>query len=447
MGTRSNSLVSAAAETGPCPICGGVLVGDAANCSSCGFPTALFPEARAALLAEDEADRAEGSRSSEGLEGGPSGSPGEPEVAEGPGTTLAVEVEETALALQDSLRVAQNLELDATSTAESLATAAMSAARGRLEEARATLARSSASLEPALAQRFDERCMELEEREGLLREDGVAADVAREISRARTAFREGARFEGVSSLRSADEALLELERDWKQLKETLLKIDAFRDVGGRLGLDLATLDARLHRVRLALAEESMVTEDLREASTQASAILVLMHEQVRQTLFERAGRATEQLASTSLEPTSRDRAERHVALLQRHVRAGRFKEAAEEYFLLRKEVPEIVGASTPAPIPSPPETAEAPAPPEGEKGPALAEESAPLPPEPEARSVSEILTEARQLASSLKSRQSDGTDVREAASLLMTATRQLGEGRLADAEATLRRLKDALAPA
>lgn len=434
-----------------CPICDGDLDPSGIRCPHCGFPAALLPEARRALEAEDESERKEISTSAFPPPGGydSSSRPPEEPVPEADGA-LANEVEDLALSLQGNLRVAQSLELDPTGTAEALATAAMSAARGKLEESRRTLHSALEALEPALAHRFDEAASNLEEREGRLREDGVAADVARELSRARTAFREGAKFEAVSALKVAEDELNELERDWKHLKETLLRIDAFRDVGHRLGLDLAIIDARLLRVRGSLADETLSAEDLREAGSQAAATLILVHEQVRQNLLDRALSATEALDRYAFPPGGRARAERRVGSLQRHARAGRFKEASEELFQLRREYPGLLFPPSAEPVPQPP----------GNEGAALPEalpsELIGTPPGPSSsgasvgpsgpgtRPLPEILAEARELAGHLKGRQNEGGDVREAAVLLMSATRQLRQGELEGAEVTLRRLRRSL---
>jgi hypothetical protein len=433
-----------------CPICDGDLDAHGARCPQCGFPSALMPEARQALDAEDESERTEVSTSPSAPPGGydASTSPS-PAPAPEAGGNLANEVEDLALSLQGNLRVAQSLELDPTGTAEALASAAMSAARGNLEDSRRTLLSALETLEPALAQRFEEAIANLEEREGRLREDGVAADVARDLSRARTAFREGAKFEAVSALKVADEELNELERDWKHLKETLLRIDAFRDVGRRLSLDLSAIDARLQRVRGSLADETLTAEDLREAGSQAAATLILVHEQVRQHLLDRALAATEALDRYGFPPGGRARAERRVGSLQRHARAGRFKEASEELFQLRREYPGLLSPAAPAPVPEPPGNGPPPAEephPQGPPGtpasspPSILPSGAPL----EEASAREVLADARELAGHLKARQNEGADVREAASLLMAATRQLQAHQTVAARETLRRLRRSL---
>ena len=442
----------AAKELSPhCPICDADIDPSGTRCPHCGFPAALLPEARRALEAEDESERTEVSTSllpSSGGYGVPSG-PAEEPLPEANGI-LANEVEDLALSLQGNLKVAQSLELDPTGTAEALATAAMSAARGNLEESRKTLLSALEALEPSLAHRFDEAAVNLEEREGRLREDGVAADVAREISRARTAFREGAKFEAVGALKAADDELNELERDWKHLKETLLRIDAFRDVGHRLGLDLSTIDGRLLRVRGSLADETLNAEDLREAGSQAAATLILVHEQVRQNLLDRALSAMEGLDRYAFPPGGRARAERRVGSLQRHARAGRFKEASEELFQLRREYPDLLRTPSAEPVPEPPGNEGAPArevpSPEPDQAPLGSPPSRPVP-EPSGdspRPLPEILADARELADHLKGRQNEGGDVREAAVLLMSATRQLREGELERAEETLQRLRRSL---
>jgi hypothetical protein len=433
-----------------CPICDGDLDVHGARCPQCGFPSALMPEARQALDAEDESERTEVSTNPSALPGGndASTSPA-PSPAPEAGGNLANEVEDLALSLQGNLKVAQSLELDPTGTAEALASAAMSAARGNLEDSRRTLLSALETLEPALAQRFEEAIANLEEREGRLREDGVAADVARDLSRARTAFREGAKFEAVSALKVADEELNELERDWKHLKETLLRIDAFRDVGRRLSLDLSAIDARLQRVRGSLADETLTAEDLREAGSQAAATLILVHEQVRQHLLDRALAATEALDRYGFPPGGRARAERRVGSLQRHARAGRFKEASEELFQLRREYPGLLSPAAPAPVPEPPGNGPPPAEephPQGPPGtpasspPSILPSGAPL----EEASAREVLADARELAGHLKARQNEGADVREAASLLMAATRQLQAHQTVAARETLRRLRRSL---
>lgn len=365
-----------------CPICDSEIDSGQAKCASCGFPTALLPEARKAIQEEVPEGGPQGPAPT-GPEGtvdplsagtsrggreevrepasvvlplGPSGPTAPPTTAAG------LDMEKTAVALQSSLRVAQLLGMETTDVASALTNAAMAAARGAMGESLKVLQGAYDKMEPEITARFEALSTQLEEQEGRLREEGIAADVAREVSRSRKVFEEGARIEGVELLLRSQRSLNELESAWKQVKETLLRVDSLRETGQKLGMDLSKADERLGQVRETLAESNLSAATLQEAGTQASAALVLLHEQVRNQVALLGQQAIRSLKAHPPASGQREKAESRLKAILGHARAGRLKEASEEMIQFRSLflTPESVAAH-PAPPPAearvPPEPA------------------------------------------------------------------------------------------
>lgn len=256
-------------------------------------------------------------------------------VTRPPANASSLNLEQTGLALQTSLKVAQLIGMDTSDVATALTSAAMAAARGSTDEAHKILQEAYDRLEPAIGQRFEHLVVSLEEQEGRLREEGIAADVAREISRSRRAFDEGARLEAVDAMNRASHQMAELEGAWKQVKETLLRVDTLRDVGKKLGMDLSTADERLGQVRETLGESRLTAATLTEAGTQASAALVLLHEQVRNQIALLGQEAIRSLKAHPPPPGQREKAETRLKTILGHARAGRLKEASDEMVQFR----------------------------------------------------------------------------------------------------------------
>ncbi len=356
-----------------CPICDSEIDSGQAKCASCGFPTALLPEARKAIQEEAPEGGPQGPAPT-GPEGtvdplsagtsrggreevrepaavvlplGPSGPTAPPTTAAG------LDMEKTAVALQSSLRVAQLLGMETTDVASALTNAAMAAARGAMGESLKVLQGAYDKMEPEITARFEALSTQLEEQEGRLREEGIAADVAREVSRSRKVFEEGARIEGVDLLLRSQRSLNELESAWKQVKETLLRVDSLRETGQKLGMDLSKADERLGQVRETLAESNLSAATLQEAGTQASAALVLLHEQVRNQVALLGQQAIRSLKAHPPPSGQREKAESRLKAILGHARAGRLKEASEEMIQFRSLflTPEAV-AARPAPPPA-----------------------------------------------------------------------------------------------
>jgi hypothetical protein len=490
------------ALTESCAICDGGLDGEPTKCPTCGFPTVLLPEAKEAIAEEDKERKA--------AIGAAATAPLAmsivlpfPEVAQSPPppNAGALTAEQTAIALQASMRVAQLLGMDTTEVGAALTSAAMSVARGGLAEAQKVLQDAYDKLEPETTQRFEALAVSLEEQEGRLREEGIAADVAREISRSRRAFDEGARIEAVEALQKAAKGLGELESAWKTVKETLLRIDTLREVGKRLGMDLTKVDERLVEVRKTLSEENLSAAALNDAGTQAGAALVLLHEQVRNQIALLGQEAIRSLKAHPPPPSEREKAETRLKQVLAHARAGRLKEASEEMVSFRHQflgiAPEPAeggAAATPAATPatavaapaaaaaaaaetapSPPSTTEpsatpvetpkaevgapptpsvAPERPSGVATPSPPAKEEPLaeeppapkaaPSTPAARSVSDIVAEARTLGAKMKEQQKRKKDVKRSANLLKEVTDLVKAGKLPEADEKLSALRASL---
>lgn len=348
MGAGTTEGVGALAEN--CAICDSNLPDSTPKCPTCGFPTLLLPEARVAL----EEERKEKAAAAPP----PAPAPmvtmvlpfAEATAAMPPVNAGALTMDQAAVALQASLKIAQLLGMDTTEVANALTSAAMSAARGSLPEAQKVLQDAYDKLEPETSQKFESLAVSLEEQEGRLREEGIAADVAREVSRARRAYDEGARIDAVEALQKAAKQMGELETAWKTVKETLLRIDTLREVGKHLGMDLSKVDERLTEVRQTLSEENLSASALNEAGTQGGAALVLLHEQVRNQIALLGQDAIRALKAHPPPAAQREKAELRLKQVLAHARAGRLKEASEEMVAFRTT---FLGAAEPGAAASP----------------------------------------------------------------------------------------------
>lgn len=348
----ADSAAEAVAES--CPICDVSLPAEGTTCPTCGFPRALLPEARVAVQGQESA-RQEAAAAQAAAEAGPGTvvlpfEPSGPTIP--PPTSAGLDLEQTAVALQASLRVAQLLGLDTAGVATALASAAMESARGSLPQAKQLLQTAYDQLEPEIGKSFEGLAVELEDQEGRLREGGIAADVAREVARARRSYEEGSRIEAVETLQRTRVQMNELEAAWKQVKETLLRVDTLREVGKKLAMDLSRPDERLIQVRQLLSEVNLSAATLGEAGTHAAAALVLLHEQVRNQI---ALLGQEAIVGMKEHPLDREQGEKAQARLKQvlsHARSGRLKEAAEEMIQFRAtflpQLPPLGGAAGPA---------------------------------------------------------------------------------------------------
>ncbi|MDE1881814.1 MAG: hypothetical protein KGI89_14875 [Euryarchaeota archaeon] len=328
-----------------CPICDGQIEGGLPRCPSCGFPTALLPEARKAIEEEAPSSAKAGADSRGTSPSSDTGHAPAPVVlpvevlgpSPPPASAAALNIEQTGIALQAALKIAQLLGMETADVASAMTQAAMAAAKGSTDESLKILQQAYDRMEPQIGSRFEALAVQLEEQEGRLREEGIAADVAREVSRGRKTFDEGARIEAVETLQHAQRAMNELENAWKQVKETLLRIDTLRETGQRLGMDLARADERLGQVRATLGEENLSAATLQEAGTQASATLVLLHEQVRNQIALLGQEAIRSLKAHPPPAEQREKAEARLKMVLAHARAGRLKEASDEMVRFRAD--------------------------------------------------------------------------------------------------------------
>lgn len=400
------------------------------------------------------------------------------------------EAEKMAMALQGDLRLAERLGVDTSDATSTLAAAALAIARGSADEAMGLLGKHAAEVARDVQWKFEASVTEIEEREGKLREDGIAADVARQVSRARSAFEAGHKLEAVQAVASIDQHLSVLEREWRTLKETLLRLDALKAIAEKLNLDTKDVSTKLSQVRAVMSDVYADTATIQEASNLASGALVLLHEQLREKVAVEAQHAAIEIKERPLPGDVQEQLESRVRAILRQAKGGRIKEAAEElvsYRDLRRSATESVAAPptpvpakevepepTPPVAPAPPETPspavasapevvasppsvkaeEPPAaePPKVEKEPPKPPVSAPAKPAEsplapalsEGPTLKELLNEAREMASELKSAQKAGKDVKAAAGALKEATVKLKGGDLEGARIALQKAHAAL---
>ena len=420
-------------ETG-CPVCGTNPSGTLDRCPTCGLSRILWTDARESLQEPPPSAGgvASGAIPKEAAAGAPAAS----------GPTLEEEMEGLARQLESTLRVGEVLHVDRAAIAAAMAQATVLLAQGQLEPAHAALKAAVTHSEEEMEAGFDSYVRELEDREGALREEGVSADVAAQLARARKIFHGKGQAEGVRVLREAEESLHVLEQEWRGLKETLLRLEGIRDVSRRLGIETAEATERLDGVRKGLASGPQTAKTLQQMAARASASLVSLHENLREKIREGVQEGALGFKDPRIPEDERRVLEGLWKQVVRHSREGHMLEAGEELVgfqeTLRK-IQERQGTKTPPGARfrrEPTKEAEAQAP------------AAP-PPRPShekkvSGSLPEAIREAKELAGIVRTLQRDGVDVREAAQLLREGTAHLKALELEPATEALRRVRDIL---
>lgn len=409
-----------------CPVCEEPLAETAAHCASCGYPSALREDALRAFE-EGDASSAHPERPRRPVGGRPS-------PAAGGAESQVALCERTAKDIGESLPLLQQLGGDNLRVTSTLSQAALVQADGRLGEALSLLRSAQSQLAGEVHELFDRRLGDLERRQTVLLNEGVAVDVAPAVTKIRSEIDDGRFEEALGRLLAEDGGLTRLESDWRGLRGLLQQIEALRAAAAHMGRDLSDVESDLAHVRDLLGHQPITVGALDEASQMAAKVLILLHEALPQVLEEELERHGVTLGSfpPDHEPARRARSLHSEA--NRHLKRGRLVDASSRLSELRLALRDLTREQF-SPPPVPPET------------PARAGDVAPPPEAEPTRSIEAstdllagLLKKARELASRVRVLPPDSEVAFEAAGEIRRATELLRARKLEEAEVALSRL-------
>jgi hypothetical protein len=407
-----------ASPTSDCPVCEAENPTTAASCATCGYPTGLAVDALRGL-SETEAVPlpSAGSR------------PKPPPRAVRPAgrDPTSEQVERTAQELDRTLRLVNRLGGPTADVTVELHQAALTQADGRTVEALSLLRSALARLHEATNESLGRRLRSLEERQAVLRNEGVAVTFGPETIRIRAEIDAGRSEQAIDRLVEADEQLGRVETDWKGLKGLLRQIDGLRDSAEVVGRPVAEVEEAVQQVKALLTQPDLSTDTLDEGAQIAARALMLLNEALPPAIEQELERHAQALASFGPDHAASRPARTVHAEATRHLRRGKIVEATTRLRELRVAIAALGPPDSPAlgeadddePEPSVDGTAE---------------------PETSERALGRLLTKARGLAARVRSLPSDSELAYEAAGEIRRATEQLRARRLDDADATLSRL-------
>ena len=401
-----------------CPICGVRLGSSDVDCSGCGYPLGLHPEAVRAFRDDDV--------------GGPT--PTKPGSVRSGGATTAVlqrpatvaprARDQTAEAcarsakeLQGHLALLQQMGGNVGPFAGALRQAALVQAEGKIAESLDLLRASEEEANRGLTELFAQRAQELEHRATVLRQDGIAVDADATLTRLHGAISSADRTAAAGLVVTLDRELSTLERDWRGLHSLLQQIRDLQGAAREAGRPITEVDTDLASVK-SLLERPQIDAELIDSASQISArALMMLHESLPEILEKDLDRHGATLSAYPSEHTPSRRAKALHSEVTRHLRRSRLSEAAKGLHELRAELQRLATASPPVPV------AAAPA---GEPG---GEDALPA-----------LLAKARALASRVRALAPDSDTAYEAAGEIRRATELLKARKLEEADAALTHL-------
>jgi hypothetical protein len=389
---------------GECAVCENTLEPDAPHCGSCGFPVALTSTAVIALGREEPTEDAEAG----------SAAATSPSYAEAPIPPERASLEQFAGSLHGWVDLLKELGAETREQVGEVRQAALLDAEGRSGEALQLIRNAATSAADLAGELFGRRLQELEERTQGLSAQGLEAEVPETFVRLRAEFDDGRAQDAVSTLRSEDARLQELEGSWKELKSVLRQIDELRGSAQSIGQVSNHVDEELAAVRELLARNRIGASDIQEAQGVATRLLLFFQEALPAELQEQLDRQAGQLARFGVEHAPSQKARQLHAESARHLRHGRLAESALRLTELTRAIAELGS-------------------PEPEKG-------APHVAAPAEQQLASLLMKARQLASRVRHLPPGSPVAEEAASEIREATESLRQRRLDDAEKALTRL-------
>jgi hypothetical protein len=407
-----------APPTSDCPVCEAENPTTASSCATCGYPTGLAVDALRGL-SETEAVP---------LPSAPTRPKAPPRAARPPGRDpTAEQVEKTAHELDRTVRLVSRLGGPTADVTVELHQAALTQADGRTVEALSLLRSALARLHEATNDALGRRLRSLEERQTVLRNEGVAVSFGAETVRIRAEIEAGRSEQAIDRLVEADEQLGRIETDWKGLKGLLRQIDALRDSAEVVGRPVAEVEESVQQVKALLSQPDLSTDTLDEGAQIAARALMLLNEALPPAIEQELERHAQALAAFGPDHTPARPARTVHAEATRHLRRGKIVEATTRLRELRVAIGEL---GTPEPLSR-----------------ADGDDLEPEPvddgtddPESAERALGRLLTKARGLAARVRSLPSDSELAYEAAGEIRRATEQLRARKLDDADATLSRL-------
>jgi hypothetical protein len=403
--------------TSDCPVCEAENPTTATSCRTCGYPTGLAVDALRGLSG-DEAVPVDGGGS---IPKAPRPRPARP-VTKDP---TAEQVERAAAELDQTLRIVNRLGVAGSDVTPELYQAALTQADGRAVEALSLLRSALARLHEATNDALARRLRSLEERQAILRREGVAVTVGAEAVRIRAEIDAGRAEEAIARVVQADEHLGRIETDWKGLKGLLRQIDELRDSADVVGRPVAEVEESVAQIKRLLTEPDLSTDTLDEGAQIAARALMLLHEALPPAIEQELERHAVALDAFGADYAPARPARGAHAEATRHLRRGKIVESTARLRELRAAIAEL---GEPAPPESPQRHEDSDS------------DSDSLDGEAVASALPRLLQKARGLAARVRALPTDSELAYEAAGEIRRATELLRARKLEDADATLSRL-------
>jgi hypothetical protein len=339
----------------------------------------------------------------------------------------AEQAEKVAVELEQARRLVARLGVAQADVANEMHQAALTQADGRTVEALSLLRSALARLHEVTNEALARRLRSLEERQGVLRTEGVAVSMGTEAAKIRAEIDAGRAEQAVDRLVQSDEQLGRIETDWKGLKGLLRQIDELRDSAEVVGRPVADVEEAVQQIKGLLTEPDLSTDTLDEGAQIAARALMLLNEALPPAIEQELERHAVALDGFSSDYVPARRARSMHAEATRHLRRGKIVDSTARLRELRSAIREL-GEPEPS---GPAIAADANG---GSRTDDIAE-----PPSADA-ALPRLLQKARGLAARVRSLPTDSELAYEAAGEIRRATEQLRARKLEEADATLSRL-------
>lgn len=305
--------------------------------------------------------------------------------------------------------------------------AALLQTEGRASDALSVLRESQVAATTRVAELFETRLGEIEERQHALIEQGFTPELHDGAVAVRAEFAESPVEVAAEHLAALDKELLALESSWAELRAVLRTLDQTRAAARRLGHELPELDGEFVKVRERLARKDLTSADVAAAAEAANRLVAAFQEQLAPRLQGELDQHATRLSRLAPDHAVGERARRAHAEANRHLRYGRLAEASFRLAELREallEITEAPHAAAPVPRGAPSLGIGGPLTPKAVPGSETTE--APSPPASSgADPLAKLLVRARELAARIKSLPADSPLAQEAAGQIRLATEQL----------------------
>lgn len=404
--------------TSDCPVCDAENPSTAPACGTCGYPTALAVDALRGLSAPEVTSVPAPARPKE------TGRTAGRTTAKDP---TAIQVEKVAQELEVARRLVARLAVSNADVTSEMHQAALTQADGRTVEALSLLRSSLSRLHEATNDALARRLRSLEERQAVLRSEGVAVSLGSDAMKIRAEIDAGRAEQAIDRLVETDEQLGRIETDWKGLKGLLRQIDELRDSAEIVGRPVADVEEAVNQIKDLLAQPDLSTDTLDEGAQIAARALMLLHEALPPSIEQELERHAVALDAFGSDYGPARPARSMHAEATRHLRRGKIVESTARLRELRSAIRELGEPAPSAPIPA------------GGTGGSGDVDDLGEPPAADA-ALPRLLQKARGLAARVRALPTDSELAYEAAGEIRRATEQLRARKLEDADATLSRL-------